>query len=330
MFLILSVTFIASCDFTPQGTTVSLSAYETWRNSENALDMNGDRKINEEDYTLYLDSLLVTTEISTDISITTQSPYEIWKNSDTALDYNDDRRIDEEDYQVYLMLNDYDIWRDSEAAIDLNDDRRINEEDYELYKLHSNYNYWSASVKAEDLNGDGVIDEIDFEIFDNYDFWLISVEAEDLNSDTLIDVLDYEIYMKYKELVGKYYLRNYVYEGNEAYLIQNGAKYCELGAYLGQIIITVENNGEVSAIIPDEALSAFGEGYSTILEALNNISLERISPFIVVMDTVVTIEDTEINITIYLNEEENGFSIRYVVSFYEDDPVITLDIIKAE
>jgi hypothetical protein len=127
------------------------SDYELWKNSDDAEDLNGDRKINEEDYEIYLE----------------QGSFVTWKDSDDAEDLNDDQKIDEVDYAIYLVNLAYEAWRDSDDAEDLNGDRKIDKLDYELFlnPEESDYDIWKDSDDASDFNSDGSINEADYVIF---------------------------------------------------------------------------------------------------------------------------------------------------------------------
>ncbi len=70
-----------------------LNDYETWKNSDEAEDLNGDRKIDEADFEIYSNPSL--------------SDYELWKNSIKASDYNNDGVIDDLDYTLFLEINEF-------------------------------------------------------------------------------------------------------------------------------------------------------------------------------------------------------------------------------
>ena len=142
---------LIGCDSLGTGNIPTMTEYQVWRNSDAAEDLNGDRKIDELDYELYL----------------IRNDYNAWINSDYAEDLNDDRKIDELDYEIYLIRNVYEVWRNSEFAEDLNGDRKIDELDFEIFlnPTVSEYDIWKDSEEAEDLNNDGNIDEADYEIY---------------------------------------------------------------------------------------------------------------------------------------------------------------------
>jgi len=140
------------------------SAFELWRNSDEALDINGDRKIDEADYGLYL----------------LESDYAYWKDSDEALDLNGDRKIDEDDHIIFRLYNNYVYWFNSDQAEDLNDDRTIDETDHEIY-VH--YDAWLKTSEGLDLNDDESIDVKDYEIYVEYQEYIGEYEITNYNYD---------------------------------------------------------------------------------------------------------------------------------------------------
>ena len=278
------------------------------------------------------------TDTPTSDTVTTNalSDYEIWLDSEEAFDYDGDRRINESDYETYLVYNDFDYWRASEEALDLNNDRKIDELDYEIFRLRNNYFYWESSTFATDLNDDGTVDELDHDVYINFDEWKNSDQAVDINEDELIDVSDYEVFQAYQEFVGDYMISNYAYDGPSRYGIgetTDNVKFDDLGDYLEQVTITINNLGEVSVTIPTNVYDVFNQfsGLMSIIdEAVENMSISRISPYIAVIDTSATVEGVEGEFTLYLDDIENGFSTSYVISFFETNPEISFDIIKVE
>ena len=79
IFVVLSI-IISGCE------SMNSTEYENWRDSEIAEDLNGDRKINEADYEIYV----------------SRSYYDSWRNSEEAEDLNSDRKINEVDYQLFF------------------------------------------------------------------------------------------------------------------------------------------------------------------------------------------------------------------------------------
>jgi hypothetical protein len=334
---------LVSCDALDRtATTISSSNYEIWRNSNEARDFNGDRIIDMQDYAIFLagTSTNITTTASENTgstnstTIVTLSAYEIWKRSDTAQDYNGDRKINELDYEIYQVENYYDYWRESEYAEDLNGDRKINEIDHEIYRLYNNYNYWRESEYAEDLNGDTLINSSDHRIYKDYLTWIGSEEAQDLNNDTIINVVDFEIYEEFKEFKGNYYITNYVYVGSTPITVvgTNPEIFVQdLGFYLAQILISVNHAGVVSLTIPHAVRTALGDFISTIIEGSNNMTISRLSPFVVVIDTNVTVNDVNVNFTLYLNTATNGYSTSYTIGTFDDiRPEITFNIARID
>ncbi|XMB73213.1 hypothetical protein RJI07_04690 [Mycoplasmatota bacterium WC30] len=280
--------------------------------------------------TLDTNTAAITSTLIETTASTTIVDFEVWRNSDEALDFNGDRKIDELDYEIYQLQYSYSYWRDSEEALDLNIDRKIDELDYEIYKLHNIYDYWLNSNVSEDLNEDSVIDEVDHEIYNYYDNWLNSESAEDLNDDNTIDELDYEIYAEFEEFIGDYIISNYTYDGSSYNVIGDGMYLTNLDQYLDQIVISVDNKGDISVFIPDSTVTSLGDLYQNFVEGLNNMSIARISPFIVGIDTFITEDDNTYNFTLYFTETESGFSTSYVIDYFYDDPEITFDLIKVE
>jgi hypothetical protein len=304
-----------------QDVNIGQSAYEIWKNSDEAIDMNEDRKIDEVDFQLYLEQNM--------------SPFEIWKDSDEAEDLNGDRKIDEDDYNIYLQpdLSDYEIWKDSDEAEDLNDDTTIDEDDYDLYleSLLSDYERWKDSDDAEDLNGDRKIDEDDYALFlepqlSDYEIWKDSNDAEDLNGDRKIDEDDYDIFLMNSEFIGEYYITNYNYEGYDFYLGDKDTYLKDLGDYLNDIAFSIDKNGDVLANLSASTILAFGDDFEDALEGLNNMSISRLSPYLVVLDTYITINNVDVDVTLYLTEIENGFSTSYIHTVNDFSGTMTFDI----
>jgi hypothetical protein len=276
------------------------------------------------------DILTNDTSNTANITITTELGFDAWRNSDDALDINGDRKIDEADYELYLLESNYTYWKDSDQALDLNGDRKIDEDDHVIFQLYNNYLYWFNSDQAEDLNNDQVIDETDHEIYVNYDFWLNSNQAIDLNDDNEVDVEDYEIFIEYEEYIGEYQFTNYVYEGSDKYALEEDGYifFTDLGTYLYQITLEVNNRGQVLVHIPEHVQETLGSIIEIINLATDQMTISRISPLLTVIDTQVTVNEVLVNFTLYLEEIDNGFTTSYVMGFYDDNPTISFDIIK--
>jgi hypothetical protein len=231
--------------------------------------------------------------------------FEIWKNSDLAEDLNDDRKINEDDYAIYLdsIIMDYETWKDSEVAEDLNGDRKINEEDYAIYlnPVASEYEVWKDSDAALDMNGDRKIDEDDYALF-------LAVE----------------------EFVGTYHIVNYQFVGTATVILETDLKLQDMATVLEGITLEVNEAGEISANISSETIAAFGNQFAVIVEGLNQMTLERISQFIIAIDTTVTIDNVIVNVTLYLTEIENGYRTSYQITSNNIDSIISFDIIRDE
>lgn len=310
---------LSGCDLSNSDPNEETIAYETWRVSEDALDLNGDQKINEDDYQLYLE----------------ETDYETWRNSEDALDLNGDRKINKDDYDLYLSEENYDTWRNSEDALDLNGDRKIDEEDYLLSQIEDSYESWRNSDEALDLNDDQRIDDYDYFLYqtqDDFEEWRVSEDALDLNDDRRIDENDYLIYQDYLVFSGTYTITNYLYDGLESNYVygENKLRVPEFGDLLMQMTINVGNNGQITLDIPASVILELGDLYTTFVEAGENMSITKISPFIVSIDTFLTVDGLIYNVSMYLEENENGYTASYIIGFYPDNPLITFDLVKGE
>jgi hypothetical protein len=133
-----------------EDTTSTEMNFDTWLSSDDAMDLDGDRQIDEVDYQLYQ----------------LQNNFDLWKISEDAIDMNGDRLIDEEDHELYLLYQLFTYWQNSDAAEDLNGDSVIDEDDHDIYRY---YDDWKQSDDAVDLNDDSVIDLEDYLIYQLYD-----------------------------------------------------------------------------------------------------------------------------------------------------------------
>jgi len=149
LMLLLSILLFGCADVQPD-------EYEKWRISDEAEDLNGDRKIDRADYELFLNPPV--------------SNYTIWRESSSAADLNNDQTINEADYVIYLFEINYQTWRNSDDAEDLNDDRKIDRVDYNLFLNPplSEYEIWKESNNAIDLNDDEIINELDYALYLQY------------------------------------------------------------------------------------------------------------------------------------------------------------------
>lgn len=268
-----------------------------------------------------------------------QKEYEIWKNSDDAEDFNGDRKINETDYELYLEHLEYEAWKASEEAEDLNYDELIDEDDYKLYIKRLEYEIWKNTDEAEDFNGDRKINEEDYEIYltlEDFESWRNSEEAEDLNGDRKINKEDYLIYLSFSEFVGNYQITNYSFIGDEKLYFENGDLggavlfVKDLGRHFAGILFSVDKEGNITADIPEHTIELLGESFAIINEGFNNMQLNRISPYIVALDTSVTVEKTVLNITLYLTENESGFASTYVLKINEKSSTIGFALVKVK
>lgn len=129
MIVVLCALTFAACD---DGDLPSEGAYETWKSSDSAEDMNGDRRITEEDYDIYKE-------------------YKEWKNSDNAYDYNGDKRINYDDYSFFKDPSNVDFmtWLNSDLAYDYNNDRFVDKLDFLVY---INYKHLVGKFKVVNFN----------------------------------------------------------------------------------------------------------------------------------------------------------------------------------
>lgn len=261
--------------------------------------------------------------------------YENWRDSEIAEDLNGDRKINEADYEIYVSRSYYDSWRNSEEAEDLNSDRKINEVDYQLFLAKIYFDSWKNSEEAEDLNGDRKIDEADYDLFLNpidneFLSWLETEKAKDFNSDFIINEADYEIYITYSELKGNYKIVNYIYEGSEALYVGDDLFLYEFDKYLDQIILTVNDDGKITVSLSTYLNTEFESILGFIAEGLENITIEKISPYITVIDTNINVQGVNIVLSLYLNTILGGFSTSYNVTFHDLGGTIQFDILRID
>ena len=261
------------------------------------------------------------TSISTSSnSSTTQTSsldgYNTWVNSNQAIDINDDGRINRDDYTLWL---EYLVWRDSDAAEDFNNDRKINTVDFMIFKQ---YGTWRTSDDAIDLNDDDRINILDFIIWLDYLKWKDSDDAADLNNDTKINELDYGIFLNRSEFEGTYRIRNYSYAGPNLQFIQSGVKFAELGDVIDSITLSVDISGAVSAELDPELRTTLGSDFGVIETVFDNMVIQRISPLLIAIDTVVIVGGTSLNLTFNLTQITGGY--RTTINLVFDSQTITV------
>jgi hypothetical protein len=244
-----------------------------------------------------------------------------WVNSTQAIDINGDGSINQTDYTLWL---EYLVWRDSDAGQDYNDDRKVNTIDFMIYKQ---FNIWRISDSARDFNDDKLINILDYIIWLDYLDWKDSDEAEDLNNDSKINDLDYEIFLQGSEFEGNYLIRNYNYVGAGLQLLQSGIKFSELGGVLESITLTVDISGEISATIDNTLKSQLGNDLSVVESVFDNMTIERISPLLVAIDTVVIIGGTTINLTFNLTNITGGYRSTTTIVSNSQTITISFDLI---
>jgi hypothetical protein len=228
----------------------------------------------------------------------------------------------------------YELWRNSDEARDLNFDQKINEEDYEIYlqQLEDPYIVWRNSDEAEDLNGDRKIDELDYALYLNppenlYEIWKSSSNAEDLNEDGVIDEADYNLYLDAVKIMGTYQVTNFSYEGDKIWIADN-IHLDEFGQHLGGITFGISLYGEIDVQMSNDVIAIFGEDLPAVLDALDNMTFTRISPFIFSLDTSIVLDEIEIVVTIYFSEIEHGFSTQYVFKLDDMEGSLAFDLVK--
>lgn len=235
-------------------------------------------------------------------SETSEDAYLNWKNSNQAIDLNGDQVIDQADFAIWQQ---YLIWKDSDDAQDLNGDRRINVIDYLDWIAYSN---WKSSVSAYDFNEDKTINYADYSIWKDYQVWKNSTNAVDLNDDQIINELDYEIYLQGNEFAGQYSISNYTYSGPELLLGTSRIRFSELGASLQQISLFVDQDGKITTSIPLELRNNLGEDLATIEAVFAQMTIQRLSPLLITLETVVSINNIAVNLTFYLETISGGYA----------------------
>jgi hypothetical protein len=259
--------------------------------------------------------------ITSNNQTTSLAGFSTWVNSAQAIDMNGDGNIDQADYALWL---EYLAWRDSDTAEDYNNDRKINTVDFMIFKQYSG---WRISNDAIDLNDDRRIDILDFIIWLDYLKWKDSDDAADLNNDSKINELDYRIFLDGSEFEGNYRIRNYAYNGPGLQLIQSGVKFSELGNIVNSITLSVDNTGEVSATLPNELRTTLGSDYNVILSVFNDMTIQRISPLLIAIDTVVVIGGAPLNLTFNLTEITGGYRTSISLAFEAGNITISFELI---
>ncbi len=103
----------------------------------------------------------------------------------------------------------------------------------------------------------------------------------------------------------------------------------ELGSQLELITINIDDDGEINVNIPSTVIATLGNTFPILLEAIENVSITRISLSLVVLDTYISIDDITLNATIYLTETDNGFTGTYNISYDGAEGIITFDVNKS-
>ena len=228
----------------------------------------------------------------------------------------------------------YKEWKLSEEATDYNGDSKINEVDYEYFIAIENYENWLLTEDAEDINEDRKIDELDYEIFlleTNFIYWALSDYATDYNKDSVIDELDYDAFLNGSEFAGIYKVENYAYFGAEEIYI-SGAEgriyFTDLSTYLEDLEFVVDQQGLVSIALPLATQNVLGESYNVILDALEGMTITRLSPYLSSIDIELLYGEQEVSYSVYLNETDTGFSVDYTFLVSSKQVKIEFDLVK--
>ena len=228
----------------------------------------------------------------------------------------------------------YEEWKLSEEAEDFNGDSKINEIDYGYFIAIGNYDNWILSEEAEDLNDDRKIDENDYEIFlleTNFVYWMLSEYAVDYNKDSLIDEADYEIFINGSEFTGTYKVENYMYFGSEeTYIVGDNESiyFKDLSSYLEDVIFIVDEQGLVTIDLPEATQNALGDSYDIILDALEGMSIIRLSAYLSSLDISLNYREQDVAYSVYLNETDTGFSVDYTFLVNSKQVKIEFDLVK--
>ena len=107
--------------------------FDTWLDSDDAEDFDGDRNITEADFEIY-------------------KAYIVWKASTNARDYDGDGNINYADYELSISGEDWVTWLNSAEAYDYNKDGRTDRNDYAIY------------LERKAVVGKYVIEDFDYEI----------------------------------------------------------------------------------------------------------------------------------------------------------------------
>ena len=280
-------------------------AFTNWLEGNDSIDYNGDRKINYDDYSLYCE-------------------FKDWVKSNDSLDFNSDSKINIDDYYEYLK---YVEWKNSKEAIDLNKDNVIGVEDYDLFndKEYQQYlswkaNYsnvefadylkyldWSESERSEDLNGDRIINYNDYLIslnpqMNEFDKWLSSSNASDYNKDGKIDNTDFI----YFNLFGSYSMKQLSIEETGIYLTLGDMRLSDLENYLNDFSFDYDENG-VTVYLSDSLTEAVSDSaVAKVREILNGLTLVPRTENLVNIDFRVVLTNASFDVTFNLSKNTEG------------------------
>lgn len=313
-------------------------AYSAWFNSDSAADVNGDDKINIADYNIYVgytawkktsDAIDMTGDAKIDIDDYQEwLLYETWKSSSSALDLDGDKDVDDYDYVIYKAFL---SWKDGENAGDYNADRTINALDY-VYWL--NYTKWVAGASAMDINGDAKINMDDYALYLGYLTWSTGKNAKDNNGDGKIDTDDYMLVVESANvLAGTYHIENYVYTGTEFSLVDSELRLSSLGVYFystdyGMTTFTISVDGAFSYYMPDRVKALFGTDIAYVDNGLSNAKISSVSTSLIALDTWVTVKSEKLKVSLYLVPISTGFTTSYTLKNGDETAKMTFDLVK--
>jgi hypothetical protein len=149
-----------------------------------------------------------------------------------------------------------------------------------------------------------------------------------LNNDGKINEADYGLYLLRSEFTGEYYIADYTYEGSQTIYFGNTLALKDLAETLYQVRFIVDNDGNVDAIIPSKVLASLGDDAAMVFDGLKNMTITRLSKYLVVIDTDVLLEGVDFKFTLYLTEIEGGFSTSYSMNFNGKISVMSFNIMK--
>jgi hypothetical protein len=98
--------------------------------------------------------------------------------------------------------------------------------------------------------------------------------------------------------------------------------------YLEDIQFIVDSQGLVSIVMPEITQNLFGDSYDIILDALEGMTITRLSNFVASLDISLLFEGQEVVYSIYLNQTDNGFRVDHSLIISEVEIKILFDLVK--